>query len=462
MSFFDRKSIRQLFEQRPTNETLTVRGWVRTVRASKNVTFIELNDGSTLTNLQIVIGAGEAEKIQNLKYVQTGASLIVTGKITHSQAKGQPIEMIPEQLEIAGEALPEYPLQKKRHSFEYLREIAHLRPRTNTFGVMNRFRSKIAWCIHEFFRAHDFYYIHSPIISNNDAEGAGEVFHVSTFSPYETSPRKPDPVNDFFGLPTVLTVTGQLQAEALALALGNVYTFGPTFRAENSNTARHLSEFWMIEPEMAFADLDDDLEVIEAFVRAQCRFALDECTEEMAFFDQWIAKGRLELIRKIADSKFQRITYTEAIDILSKATVTFEQKPEWGMDLKTEHERFLAEKHFNGPVFVTDYPFELKAFYMKVNDDRKTVAAVDLLVPEVGEIVGGSQREHRYDMLIESMEKKHVPCDVLEWYLDLRKDTTTPHAGFGLGFERMLMYLSGMQNIRDVIPFPRTPKNCKF
>ena len=461
MSFFERKSIKQIQQAGASAETQVVRGWVRTVRTSKSVTFIELNDGSTMKNLQLVIGAEDYCKFDNLEQILTGAALIAEGSIVESMAKGQAIEMIPTKIDLVGKALTEYPLQKKRHSFEYLRDIAHLRPRTNTFGIMNRFRSKIAWCIHEFFRAHDFYYIHAPIISNNDAEGAGEVFHVTNFSPYEKSGAH-QPADDFFGLPTVLTVTGQLQAESLALALGNVYTFGPTFRAENSNTARHLSEFWMIEPEMAFADLNDDLTVIEAFVRAQCEFALDECQEEMEFFNQWIDKGRLDLIQNIAKSKFHRVTYTEGIEILKKANVKFELEPVWGMDLKTEHERYLAEKHFNGPVFVTDYPFDLKAFYMKVNDDEKTVAAVDLLVPGVGEIVGGSQREHNYDVLVDSMKKKDIPFETLEWYLELRKETTTPHAGFGLGFERMLMYLSGIQNIRDVIPFPRSPKNCKF
>lgn len=461
MSFFERKSIKQVLQEEPTNEILTVRGWVRTVRTSKNVTFIELNDGSTLKNLQIVISADSYNQFDNLDNMLTGAALRVEGNIVESVAKGQAIELIPDKIDIIGEAFPEYPLQKKRHSFEFLREIAHLRPRTNTFGIVNRFRSKIAWAVHDFFRTHDFYYIHTPIISNNDAEGAGEVFYVSIFSPYETSARQ-EPANDFFGLPTVLAVTGQLEAESLALGLGNVYTFGPTFRAENSNTARHLSEFWMIEPEMAFADLDDNITVIEAFVRELCRFTLEDCEEEMNFFNQWIAKGRIELIQQITDSKFERISYTEGIDILRKAKKKFEINPVWGMDLKTEHERYLAENYFNGPVFVTDYPFDLKAFYMTVNDDGKTVAAVDLLVPEVGEIVGGSQREHRHDVLLESMKKKNIPSDVLKWYLDLRKETTTPHAGFGLGFERMLMYLSGMQNIRDIIPFPRSPKNCNF
>lgn len=381
MSFFERKSIKRIFQEGPGEKKQTVRAWVRTVRASKNVTFIELNDGTTLKNLQIVIAADEKNRFDNLDKILTGASVVVEGKIIESAAKGQAIEMLPEKISIAGEAAPDYQLQKKRHSFEFLRDIAHLRPRTNTFGVMNRFRSKIAWVIHDFFRAHDFYYIHAPIISNNDAEGAGEVFHVSSFSPYETAPVKHEPADDFFGLPTVLSVTGQLQAESCALALSNVYTFGPTFRAENSNTARHLSEFWMIEPEMAFADLDDDITVIEAFVREQCRFALDECREEMEFFNKWIAKGRIDLIQKIAHSRFERVTYTEAIEILKKANEKFEQAPVWGMDLKTEHERYLAEKHFNGPVFVTDYPFDLKAFYMKVNADGKTVAAVDLLVP---------------------------------------------------------------------------------
>ena len=461
MSFFERKSIKQVLQEEPINETVTVRGWVRTVRMSKNVSFIELNDGSTLKNIQIVISADNDKQFDNLNKILTGAALVVEGKIVESMAKGQAIEIVPDEIEIIGEALPEYPLQKKRHSFEFLREIAHLRPRTNTFGVINRFRSKLAWGVHDFFRAHDFYYVHTPIISNNDAEGAGEVFHVSIFSPYEMQTRQV-PADDFFGLPTVLAVTGQLEAESLALGLGNVYTFGPTFRAENSNTARHLSEFWMIEPEMAFADLDDDITVIEAFVRELCRFALEECQEEMDFFNQWIAKGRIELIQQIVDSKFERITYSEGIDVLAKANRKFEIEPIWGMDLKTEHERYLAEEYFNGPVFVTDYPFDLKAFYMTANDDGKTVAAVDLLVPGVGEIVGGSQREHRHDVLLESMKRKDIPCDVLKWYLDLRKETTTPHAGFGLGFERMLMYLSGMQNIRDIIPFPRSPKNCSF
>ncbi len=443
-------------------EDVLVMGWVKTFRSSKNIAFIELNDGSSFENLQIVVLSPEEFPLDD---IANGASLRVEGYLDKIEGREQSVEMKAEKIEVLGEAPEDYKLQKKRHSFEFLREIAHLRPRTNTFSVMNRFRSKMAYAIHKFYNERDFYYIHTPIITTGDAEGAGEMFRVSTLdlkNPPLNDQNEVDFSQDFFGQETGLTVSGQLQGELLATAIGDIYTFGPTFRAENSNTSRHASEFWMIEPEMAFCELDDMLVLMEDFIKYLFRYALEEAEEEINFFNKWIDEGRKEIIEEIIESDFGQITYTEAIEILENAEEDFEFPVEWGVDLQSEHERYLTEKHFNKPIFVTDYPAEIKAFYMRLNEDGKTVKAVDCLVPQVGEIIGGSQREERYDVLKEKMENEDMDLEKYSWYLDIRKYGTVPHSGFGLGFERLLMYLSGMGNIRDVIPFPRTPKSAEY
>jgi len=386
------------------------------------------------------------------------------GKLVPVPERKHKIEMHPESLTVLGECPADYPLQKKRHSFEFLRDIAHLRPRTNTFGVINRFRSKIAYAVHKFYQERGFYYIHSPIITATDAEGAGDTFRVTLLDlkklPFIDS--KIDYDQDFFGAETFLTVSGQLEAELLATAVGDVYTFGPTFRAENSNTSRHASEFWMIEPEMAFCDLFEDMQLAGEFLKYLFQYALTECPEEMAFFNQWIDKERTKTLEKVINTDFIQCSYTEAIDILLKAKKKFEFPVKWGVDLQSEHERYLCEEHFNAPVMVHDYPREIKAFYMRVNDDEKTVAAVDVLVPLVGEIIGGSQREERLDLLKEQVKRFNINEKTVDWYYDIRRYGTVPHAGFGLGFARVLMYMSGMANIRDVIPFPRVPRWAKF
>ncbi|WP_027339090.1 asparagine--tRNA ligase [Halonatronum saccharophilum] len=445
------------------NDVLVL-GWVRTKRVSKNIAFIEINDGSTLENLQVVIL--KPQRFEVLEEINTGSSLRITGYLEEVKGREQSVEMKAEEIELIGDCPSDYELQKKRHSFEYLREIAHLRPRTNTFGVMNRFRSKLSYGVHKFFQERGFNYIHTPIITANDTEGAGEIFRVTNFDlkdiPVDDKGQL-DFSQDFFGEETGLTVSGQLEGEVLASALGDVYTFGPTFRAENSNTTRHAAEFWMIEPEMAFCNLEESMEVMEDFLKYLFKYALKECEEEMAFFNKWIADDdRISKLKEIIDSDFGRITYTEAIDILKEADKNFEYPVQWGIDLQTEHERYLTEEHFNKPVMVTDYPKDIKAFYMRLNDDKKTVRAVDCLVPGIGEIVGGSQREERYDVLVDIMKEEGMDLDKYEWFLDLRKYGTVPHSGFGLGFERILMYISGISNIRDVIPFPRTPGNAKF
>lgn len=444
---------------------LTVAGWVQTKRGSKNIAFIELNDGSCLKNLQIVVL--NPEDFPELEDINTGVSLVVNGYVEEVAGREQDIEMKAEKMEIIGEVPPEdYPLQKKEHSHEFLRQIAHLRPRTTTFGVINRFRSKIAQAVHNFFADRGFHYMQTPIITTNDTEGAGEIFNVTNFDLTDvplTEEGEVDFSQDFFGEEAGLTVSGQLEAEALACGLGDVYTFGPTFRAENSNTSRHASEFWMIEPEMAFCDLEGNMDLIEEFLRYLFRYALEECREEMEFFNREIAEeDKIAKLKSMMEAEFPRITYTEAIDILEKADQEFEYSVEWGIDLKTEHERYLAEEHFGKPVLVTDYPLAIKAFYMRLNDDQKTVRAVDCLVPGVGEIVGGSQREERYDMLKQLLKEKGMEVEDYQWFLDLRKYGTVPHSGFGLGFERILMYMSGVDNIRDILAFPRTPGNAKF
>jgi asparaginyl-tRNA synthetase len=444
----------------------TIVGWVKTHRQSKNVSFIELSDGTSVKGLQIVIEPGSVATYTELAArIGTGAALEVEGELVPSPAKGQKFEFKATKVTLLGEADPEqYPLQKKGHSFEFLREIAHLRPRTNSMGAVFRVRSAAAMAVHTFFQKEGFYYVHAPIITTADCEGAGEMFRVTTLDQ-----AKPPMLNgaidysqDFFKAQAGLTVSGQLEAECFATAISKVYTFGPTFRAENSNTARHLSEFWMIEPEMAFCDLQGDMRVAESFVKFMISYVLEHCTEEMEFFEERIEKGIIEAVRKVADSKFEALDYTAAIAILEKCGKKFEYPVKWGMDLQSEHERYLAEEHVKGPVFVVNYPKDIKAFYMRLNDDGKTVRAMDLLVPRVGELIGGSQREERYDHLVRRMQEMKIPEKDLWWYLELRKFGTVPHAGFGLGFERFMMYITGMQNIRDVIPFPRFPGGAQF
>ncbi|MFP4370971.1 MAG: asparagine--tRNA ligase [Halanaerobium sp.] len=463
MNYFEKNKIKDILDDNlDSYKDVIVMGWVRTKRVSKNIAFIEINDGSALKNLQLVILKPEEHPLDE---INTGASIKVKGYIDKVEGREQDVEMKAESIEIIGEAPEDFILQKKRHSFEFLREIAHLRARTNTFGVVNRFRSKMSYAVHNYFYNKDFKYIHTPIITSGDAEGAGEVFKVSTLD-FENIPKTEsgeiDYSQDFFAKETGLTVSGQLEAELLATALGDVYTFGPTFRAENSNTSRHASEFWMIEPEMAFCNLDEMMTLMEDFIKNLFEFALEEAEEEMNFFNQWIDEGRREMIENIIEADFGRITYTEAIEILENSGENFEYPVSWGVDLQSEHERYLTEKYFKKPIMVKDYPKEIKAFYMRQNDDGKTVAAVDCLVPGVGEIIGGSQREERYDRLKNRMEELNMDLDKYDWFLDIRKYGTVPHSGFGLGFERLLMYLSGMQNIRDVISFPRTPGSAEF
>lgn len=447
------------------NKEVTLGGWVRTMRVSKNFGFIELNDGSFFKNIQIVF---EAEKLSNYEEISkqnVGAALIVKGILVETPEAKQPFEVKATEIAVEGTSTPDYPLQKKRHSVEFLREIAYLRPRTNLFSATFRVRSLIAMAIHEFFQNRGFVYAHTPIITGSDCEGAGEMFRVTTLD-LENLPRtedgKVDYSKDFFGKETNLTVSGQLSAETFAMAFRNVYTFGPTFRAENSNTTRHAAEFWMIEPEMAFADLEDNMELAEDMLKYIIQYVLDHAPEEMEFFNQFVDKGLLDRLDNILNNEFGRVTYTEAVDLLMKSGHTFEYPVEWGIDLQTEHERYLTEQIFKKPVFVTDYPVEIKAFYMRLNDDKKTVAAMDLLVPGVGEIIGGSQREERMDVLEARMNELGLKKEDYWWYLDLRKFGGTRHAGFGLGFERAVMYLTGVGNIRDVLPYPRTVKNAEF
>jgi asparaginyl-tRNA synthetase len=443
----------------------TVAGWVRSTRASGDIAFIVLNDGSNLSGIQLVLERATVENFDTYSKLGTGTALQASGELVPSPAAGQQLELRVTELSVVGEADSDYPLQKKRHSFEYLRSIAHLRPRSNTFGAVFRLRSRLAQAIHQFFAERSFLYVHTPIITASDCEGAGELFRVTTLPP-NGAPRNEggsiDFSQDFFSQKTGLTVSGQLEGELFAQSFGNIYTFGPTFRAENSNTARHASEFWMIEPEMAFSDLADDADLAEEFVRYLCSFALDRCNEDMAFFDQHIEKGLIERVRSVADANFARMDYGDAITHLQQAKVSFNFPVAWGLDLQTEHERYLTEQVVGGPVFVLNYPKEIKAFYMRQNDDGKTVAAMDLLVPKVGEIIGGSQREERLDRLEQRINEMDIPKEPLWWYLDSRRWGSTPHAGFGLGFERLIMYLSGMENIRDVIPFPRTPRHAEF
>lgn len=443
---------------------VTVSGWVRTIRSSKSFGFIELNDGSFFSSIQAVIEDSKLENYGEITKLNVGAAITVTGILELTPGAKQPMEIKVSEVIVEGGSTPDYPLQKKRHSFEYLRTIAHLRPRTNTFSAVFRVRSMIAYAIHKFFQERNFVYVHTPIITGSDCEGAGEMFRVTTLD-MDNIPMKDGKVDysqDFFGKSTNLTVSGQLNVETYCMAFRNVYTFGPTFRAENSNTTRHAAEFWMIEPEIAFADLNDDMDLAEDMLKYIINYCLENAPEEMEFFNKFVDKGLLDRLHNVVSNKFERITYTEAIDILSKNNDNFSYKAEWGCDLQTEHERYLTETVFKRPVMVTDYPKEIKAFYMKLNDDHKTVAAVDVLVPGIGEIIGGSQREEDYDVLISRMNEMGLDPKDYDWYLDLRKYGTNKHAGFGLGFERAVMYITGMQNIRDVLPFPRTVGTADF
>ena len=440
---------------------VTLGGWVRSIRANNNFGFVVLNDGTTLQTMQIVVGA-ELPNYQEITRQNVGAALIITGKLVATPEAKQPFEVQATDVFIEGESTPDYPLQKKRHSFEFLRSLEHLRMRTNTFMAVFRVRSLTAFAIHKFFMERGFVYVHTPIITGSDAEGAGDMFRVTTL-PIDNPPMENGKVNmkeDFFGKPVNLTVSGQLNVEPYAQAFRNVYTFGPTFRAERSNTTRHAAEFWMIEPEMAFADLNDNMEVAEAMIKFIIRYVLENAPEEMKFFNEYVDKGLLDRLNLVAGSEFGRVTYTEAVKILQDSKESFEYPVYWGCDLQTEHERYLTEKVFKRPVFVTDYPKEIKAFYMKLNEDGKTVAAADLLVPAIGEIIGGSQREDNYDELLRRIREKGLNEEEYGWYLELRKYGSTRHAGYGLGFERMLMYVTGMSNIRDVIPYPRTTGYC--
>ena len=483
MAFNKRVKIKTILEQDLIGQELTLMGWVRTKRSNKNVSFIALNDGSIITNYQVVADPNViAEDI--LKKCSTGACLKITGKVEASQGAGQQSELIASKIEVLGESDPEkYPLQPKKHSLEFLREIAHLRMRTNTFSAVFRVRHALAYAVHTYFNTKGFFYIHTPIITASDAEGAGETFKVTTLdllNPPKTEEGQIDFSQDFFERETNLTVSGQLEGELAAMALAEVYTFGPTFRAENSNTTRHLAEFWMIEPEMAFYDAEDNQNLAEDFLKYIIRYALEHCAEDLAFLDQRAAEeeqskpteqraelGLLEKLKFVIENDFVRLTYTEAIDILRNSNHNKKKKfsyliEEWGTDLQSEHERYLVEKHFKKPVILTDYPKGIKAFYMRQNEDGKTVAAMDILCPGIGEIVGGSQREERLDKLSQRMDEMHIPTEELSWYLDTRRFGATPHAGFGLGFERMVLFVTGMGNIRDVIAFPRTPGNAEF
>ena len=445
--------------------SVTICGWAKTIRDMKTFGFIELNDGSCFRNLQVVMDANSLSNYKEIAAQNVGAALIVRGTVVLTPEAKQPLEVKATEIEVEGVSSPDYPLQKKRHSVEYLRTIQHLRPRTNLFSAAFRVRSAAAYAVHEFFQSRGFVYVNTPIITGSDCEGAGEMFQVTTLD-LENPPRTPDGKvdysKDFFGKKTSLTVSGQLNAENFAMAFGDVYTFGPTFRAENSNTARHAAEFWMIEPEMAFCDLDGDLEVMEAMVKHIIRRVMERCPDDLAFFNSFVDKGLLERLQHVESSDFGRVTYTEAVKLLKESGQKFDYPVEWGIDLQTEHERYLTEKHFQKPVFVYDYPKDIKAFYMRLNDDGKTVAATDMLVPGIGELIGGSQREERLDVLTRRIHELGMNEEEYSFYLDTRRYGTHPHAGFGLGFERLVMYLTGITNIRDVLPFPRTTGSAEY
>lgn len=459
--------VRSLFREseKYADSEVIVRGWIRTNRGSNKFGFIELNDGTFFKSVQIVYEAEFLDNFEEISKAPIAAALKVTGKFVLTPDAKQPFEIKAKEILTEAGSDADYPLQKKRHSMEFLREIAHLRPRSNTFSAVFRVRSIVAYAIHRFFQGNNFVYVHTPIITGSDCEGAGEMFKVTTLD-MENLPKgedgKTDYSEDFFGKEAGLTVSGQLEAESFALAFKNVYTFGPTFRAENSNTARHASEFWMIEPEMAFAELKDNMDVAEAMIKYIINYVMENAPEEMEFFNKFIDKGLVDRLNNIVNSDFERITYTEAVEILKKSGEEFQYPVEWGIDLQTEHERYITEKVYKKPVFVTDYPKEIKAFYMRLNDDNKTVAACDLLVPGVGEIIGGSQREERYNVLKDRIEETGMTEEDYWWYMDLRKYGGVKHSGYGLGFERIIMYITGMSNIRDVLPFPRTPKTADF
>lgn len=463
-----RTKIKELKQQEAAliGKEVIIKGWVRTIRNQKTFAFVEVNDGSTLSNFQIILTPEMAAYEELLSQLSTGCSVSAKGIIAESQGKEQSVEMKASSIELIGKCDPEtYPMQKKRHTFEFLRTIAHLRPRTNTFGAVMRVRNALAFATHQFFQNKGFLYVHTPIITGCDCEGAGEMFRVTTLdieNPPRTKQGTIDNAQDFFSKPTYLTVSGQLEGEIFACALSDIYTFGPTFRAENSNTSRHLAEFWMIEPEMSFADLKDDMDCAESYLKYVFKYVLENCQEDMQFFDKFIEKGIIDRLRNVVEMPFERITYTAAINILEKADKKFEYLVKWGADLQSEHERYLAEEFFAKPVILTDYPKEIKAFYMRANDDQKTVAAMDVLVPKIGEMIGGSQREERLDVLEAKMRALNLPVEEYWWYLELRKYGTIPHAGFGAGFERMIQFATGMENIRDVIAFPRYPGRAEF
>lgn len=461
----ERYKIKDVLTIQPVDHEVLVKGWVRTKRGNKNVAFIALNDGSTINNLQIVLEVTNFPE-DTLKRLTTGACIAAEGKIVKSMGQGQSVEMQANEIQIYGECDPEvYPLQKKGHTLEFLREIAHLRPRTNTFGAIMRIRHAMSFAIHKYFNDNGFYYLHTPIITGSDAEGAGAMFQVTTLD-LKNPPLNPDnSINyeeDFFGKSTNLTVSGQLEGELGALALGAIYTFGPTFRAENSNTPRHLAEFWMIEPEIAFYEIGENMDLAEDFLKYLITYALENCQDDLKFLNDMYDKELIDRLKFVIENNFQRLTYTEGVSILEKSGQKFEYPVFWGADLQSEHERYLVEKHFKRPVILTDYPKEIKAFYMKQNEDGKTVRAMDVLFPKIGEIIGGSQREEEYEKLHRRITELGIPMKDLWWYLETRKFGSAPHSGFGLGFERLLLFVTGMANIRDVVPFPRTPKNAEF
>ncbi len=461
-----RTKIKDIFAPELIGREVNVKGWVRTRRGNKNVQFIALNDGSTIKNIQIVLDLAKFTDEEMLKLITTGSSLDVTGMLVESMGKGQSAEIQAESITVLGTADPEeYPLQKKGHTLEFLREKAHLRPRTNTFGAVLRIRSTLAFAIHKFFQEKGFFYLNTPLITASDCEGAGAMFQVTTLdvdNPPRTDDGKVDYTQDFFGKPTALTVSGQLEGELGATSLGAIYTFGPTFRAENSNTPRHLAEFWMIEPEMAFYDITDNMELAEEFIKYCIRYALDNSADDIEFLAQMYDKELIKRLRHVLDNDFVRLTYTEGVKILEESGKKFDFPVYWGADLQSEHERYLVEEHFKRPVILTDYPKEIKAFYMKQNADGKTVRAMDVLFPKIGEIIGGSEREENYDLLTQRINELNIPMKDMWWYLDTRRFGSVPHSGFGLGFERLVLFVTGMTNIRDVIPFPRTPGNAEF
>ncbi len=465
MEQIKKSKVAELLKTTDFDRVVNVKGWVRTKRGNNNIAFVALNDGSTINNIQVVVDVPNFDE-ETLKLITTGAGISVTGKLVQSMGKGQSVEIQASEVIVYGTADPEtYPLQKKGHSMEFLREIAHLRPRTNTFGAVLRIRHSLAYAIHKYFNDNGFYYLHTPIVTGSDAEGAGQMFRVTTLdakNPPLLENGEVDYKEDFFGKQTNLTVSGQLEGELGALALSLIYTFGPTFRAENSNTPRHLAEFWMIEPEMAFHDITDNMDLAEDFLKYLVKYALEHNADDLEFLNKMFDKQLIQRLNSIVNTKYKRLTYTEAITILEKCGKKFEFPVSWGVDLQSEHERYLVEQHFKKPVILTDYPRDIKAFYMKQNDDGKTVRAMDVLFPNIGEIIGGSQREDDLDKLLERCREMNIPEKDIWWYIDTRKYGTVPHSGFGLGFERLVLFVTGMKNIRDVIPFPRTPQNAEF